>query len=241
MRVAIVEDEAVVARRLERAVRAILDEELTSLVVLDGLPAALAHVRARALDLVFLDLDLSGRDGFGLLAESVAAPFQTIVVSAKDDQALRAFEYGVTDFVAKPWTEKRLARAIERARGRGPAVPSRAARLAVRRGGAVELVDVARVRAIRGAGDYTELVLSDGTTRLHEKTLEQLERLLPERFARAHRSWIVNLDAVESWSPAPGGRATLRMGGAAVPVGRTYRRALLARLDPRAERPDDTG
>jgi DNA-binding LytR/AlgR family response regulator len=233
MRIAIVEDEPPVARRLARALRRILPDGIEDLRILPTLASALEQVRSEPLDLVFLDLDLHGRSGFELLAEASAARFQTVVVSAHDDQAIRAFDHGVVDFVTKPWTDERLQLAVERALGRATA-PRSAARLAIRVAGRVELVELDRVLAIRGADDYAELVLDDRSTRLSEKTLSALERVLPPRFLRVHRSWIVNLDRVRSWGAAPGGRATLDVGGAAVPIGRSYRKLALARLSTRA-------
>ncbi len=234
MRVAIVEDEAIVARRLERVVRAALGERLRDLVTLATLADAREHLRTVPLDLVFLDLNLNGRDGFELLAEAAASGFQTVIVSAYDDQAIRAFEFGVTDFVAKPWTDERVGRAIARVLGREPLEAGRAARLAVRHAGAIELIEIDRVVAVRGADDYAELCLEGGVTRLHEKTLNDLERMLPAGFARVHRSWIVNLERVRGWEPEPGGRATLGLGDVRVPVGRTYRAAVVARLEASA-------
>lgn len=230
VRIGIVEDEAPIARRLERSVRAILDSRVESLTVLPSLAAATEFVRSERLDLVFLDLNLDGRDGFQLLAEAAAARFRTVVVSAHEDQAIRAFEFGVTDFVGKPWTEARLRRAIERATGRGDPATHRARRLASRAGGRIELIEVERVLAVRGADDYSELCLDDGTRRLHEKTLAGLEEILPETFLRVHRSWIVDLARVRSWWPEPGGRAGLEVGELRVPVGRSHRRVTVERL-----------
>jgi len=230
MRIAIVEDEAPIARRLERAVRAYLGEGVASLAILPTLAAAVEHVRSQPLDLVFLDLNVGGRDGYRLLAEAAASRFRTIVVSAHEDQAIRAFELGVTDFVPKPWSEARLQLAIDRATGSAAAPSERALRLSVRTGGGIELVELERVVAIRGADDYSELMLVDGETRLHERSLTDLERVLPDGFMRVHRSWIVRLDRVRGWEPRPGGRAVLTLDGTSVPVGRTYRRAVLERL-----------
>ena len=235
MRIAIVEDEATVARHLERAVRAALAEGAQEIAILPTFTAALDHMRSQSPDLVFLDLNLNGRDGFGLLGEAVASRFQTIVVSAHEEQAIRAFEYGVADFVPKPWTEGRLRLAIERALGRRDPEVGQAALLAVRRAGVVELVELRRVHALRGADDYAEVVLDDGSTRLHAKTLAALARTLPGQFTRTHRSWIVNLDHVRGWAPAPGGRALLMLGRGSVPVGRTYRAAVVARLAARSD------
>ncbi|MDX1643027.1 MAG: response regulator, partial [Thermoanaerobaculia bacterium] len=104
MRILIVEDEAIVARRLRRLVEAILGERLQAIRVAATLREGLEHVRNRTIDLLFLDLDLGGKDGFRVLTEAVTGPFHTIVVSARTEEAIRAFELGVTDFVAKPYT-----------------------------------------------------------------------------------------------------------------------------------------
>ena len=106
----------------------------------------------------------------------------------------------------------------------------RVERLEVRSGGRVELIELARVVAFRGADDYAEVLLEDGSRRLHECTLSRLERSLPPGFLRVHRSWIVSLARVREWSSQPGGRAMLDAGVVVVPVGRTYRRAALERL-----------
>jgi two-component system response regulator LytT len=114
MDVVIVEDEEIVARRLQRLVTTILGARLRSVRVLATLSDGLAHVGEHPIDLLFLDLDLGGRDGFRMLTEAVAGSFHTIVVSARTEEAIRAFEIGVTDFVAKPYTEERLRKAIDR-------------------------------------------------------------------------------------------------------------------------------
>ena len=96
--------------------------------------------------------------------------------------------------------------------------------------GAIEFVELDDVHAIRGADDYAELLMAGGARRLHEKTLAELERLLPEWFLRTHRSWIVNLRHVQRAASVPGGRARLAVGTVEVPVGRSYKSVVLRRL-----------
>ena len=88
MRVLVVEDEAVVARRLRRLVGEILGAELERLDVIDHLGDAIDRVFETPYDLVFLDLALHGDDGFELLRHAVSGAFHTIVVSAHTDRAL---------------------------------------------------------------------------------------------------------------------------------------------------------
>jgi DNA-binding LytR/AlgR family response regulator len=225
MNIAIVEDESVVARRLERMVRGVIAD--ANINVAPSFGSALELLRVRSIDLLFLDLNLHGKDGFRLLEEAAAAPFQTIVVSAHQEQALRAFEYGVTDFVAKPWSAERLRLAIDRAAAREP--QQRARMLVVRKGRELRTIPIASIVYVRGADDYAELHLADGSVHLHEKSLSALEALLPETFVRVHRSYIANAAKAHALRTAP--RPALVMEDESlVPVGRMYRDAVRARL-----------
>jgi DNA-binding LytR/AlgR family response regulator len=222
MRIAIVEDEAVVARRLERMVRGFAGDA-AAIEVAPSLDAA-AEIIKRPLDLLFLDLNLNGRDGFALLEEAAASRFETVVVSAHHDQALRAFDYGVTDFVTKPWSEERLRTAFARATGREH--HGRASKLVIRKGRELRTIDVSEVLYIRGADDYSEVHVSDGTVHLHEKSLSALESLLPHDFARVHRSYIANLERVRGVQS----NAIVLDDGSVIPVGRASRQAIRERL-----------
>ena len=223
MKIAIVEDEAVVARRLERMVRDIVGLQ-ASIDVAPSLSAA-RTLMTRPVDLLFLDLNLNGSDGFQLLEEAAASPFQTVVVSAHLDQALRAFDYGVADFVAKPWTAERLRTAVERATAER--VPNGRARcVVVRKGRELRTIRVDDIVFIRGADDYSELHLADESVHLHEKSLTALESLLPATFARVHRSYIANLDRVRGVRAA----ALVFDDDSVVPVGRVYRDAVRERV-----------
>jgi len=227
MRMAIVEDEAVVARRLARMLGEIAGAG--DIEVATSLADARELIQSRRIDLLFLDLNLSGEDGFRLLEEAAAAPFQTIVVSAHHDQALRAFEYGVTDFVAKPWSAERLRMAVDRAVRRDSASRGLTRQLVVRRRNETRVIDIAQIVYVRGADDYSELRLADGSEHLHEKSLAALESLMPGDFARVHRSYIANLARATGLRTSP--RDALVMDeGSLVPIGRVYRAAVRERL-----------
>jgi DNA-binding LytR/AlgR family response regulator len=226
MRIAIVEDETMVARRLERMVRDIAGGDAESIECVTALDDALAIVAGGRVDLLFLDLNLNGRNGFRLLEEAVAAPFQTVVVSAHHEQALRAFEYGVTDFVAKPFSEERLRKAVDRALGRDGIARGRTRCLAVRKGREVRTIPIDRIAFIRGADDFSELHLDDGSSHLHQKTLAALEALLPEPFVRIHRSYIANLARARGLRAA----SLVLEDGRLLPIGRSYREGVRAGL-----------
>jgi DNA-binding LytR/AlgR family response regulator len=227
--VLIVEDEPLIARRIERMIRDILGDRLKRIDCAPDLDSAMARIRSGDITLLLLDLNLSGQDGFDVLHRAVAESFDTIVVSANTDRAIEAFELGVIDFVPKPFTADRLAKALDRVALRN-SQESRIRFLAVSLAGRIELVPIASVIAVHGDDDYSSIETLDGRRHLHRKTLASLERLLPGNFERVHRSHIVNLLHVESiLTPAAGGRAVRLANGTLVPVGRSYAKALAAR------------
>lgn len=231
MRVMIVEDEPLLARRLERFCREILGERLEAIRIATLLSEASARLDESPVDLLLLDLNLHGRDGMELLASSVAGSFHTIIVSANTDQALRAFEYGVIDFVPKPFSRERLAQALQRVTERGARAAGAAKFLAVRKFGRVELVPIDRILYVEGAGAYAELVLADGRRELHDKTLEKLHALLPPVFERIHKSYLVRWNAVKALHAREGSHYEVELNnGLRLPVGRTRYRELREKL-----------
>lgn len=211
MRVLIVEDEEMVARRLERLLSHLLEERSVTITRVGSIREANERIEEGHVDLLFLDLNLHGKSGFQLLGDVVSRPFQTIIVSAHEEQALRAFEYGVTDFVPKPFTEARLRKAIDRVFVRDESDRAAMRFLAVRRGGDVRPIPIDEVVFIQGAGDYSEIHCQNGSTHLHDKSLTALEHLLPSNFVRVHRSFVANLRYVEKLRSEPGSRYILHM------------------------------
>lgn len=221
MRILIVEDETMVARRIEMFCRRILGDRLEWLRVSETRDAAQSTLAEAPIDVLLLDLNLGGHDGMALLDLNVAGSFHTIIVSANTEHALAAFERGVIDFVAKPFSEQRLAEALRRVTEPGGRSPHAARFLAVRKQGRIELVSIDEVLYVQGADDCSELVLVDGRRHLHDKTLQQLEALLPPVFERIHRSYLVRLSAVKALHAHEGSRYEAELkNGVLLPVSR---------------------
>src|SRR5262249_43118490 len=145
MRVLIVEDEPLVSRRLAQFCRRILGDRLEWLGTTETFDAAQVTLTETPIDVLLLDLNLGGSKGMELLDANVAGSFHTIIVSANTEFALQAYEHGVIDFVAKPFSEERLAEAFRRAGEPGGRSPHPARYLAVRKPGRVELVPIESV------------------------------------------------------------------------------------------------
>ncbi len=206
MIVVVVEDEPLIASRIERMTRELLGEKLTRILVLHSLADAQNYLFSHPVDLLLLDLNLHGRDGFELLKQAISGSFHTIIISAYTDQAIRAFEYGVLDFIAKPFTAARLGKALARLDRAAEENACPAKYMAVRKNRRLLLIEVDRIVYIRGAGIYSEIFLQDGTSEIHDKTLTRLEAVLPSSFVRIHKSHIVNIRYVQSFSALGGSR-----------------------------------
>jgi len=166
MHILIVEDESRIAKRVERMTRAIFGNALQSLKHIDNLQEALLFIESCTLDLVLLDLNLNGANGFDLLTTAVSKSFHTIVISANQDQAITAFEYGVLDFVPKPFNRSRLEQALKRTITKEKFETKTVKLLAVKKRQRIQLVPIQDVLYIRGAGAYTELFLVHGKKEL---------------------------------------------------------------------------
>ncbi|MEP3210027.1 MAG: LytTR family DNA-binding domain-containing protein [Maribacter sp.] len=230
MNILIVEDESRIAKRIERLTRAIFGNALQSLKHIDNLSEALQFIENSTLDLVLLDLNLNGDNGFDLLKTAVSQSFHTIVISAYKDQAITAFEHGVLDFVPKPFNRERLEQALQRTITKAKIESSAIKFLAVKKRHRIQLIPITEVVYIKGAGVYTELFLTDGHKELHDKSLEKLEQLLSPAFERIHKSYLVKLSEIKEIVVRSGSkyRAELK-NGERVPIGRTKYKDLKAR------------
>ncbi len=231
MRLVIIEDEARIARRLERLTRELLNDPLTTITICESLAEGLHFIQNNAVDVLLLDLNLNGEDGFQLLKTVVSETFHTIIVSAYTEKAITAFAYGVLDFVPKPFDENRLAQAFLRLTTAGKTAAHGIQFLAVKKNGVVALINIEELRYIKGAGIYTELHLKNGKREIHDKSLEKLEQLLPGTFERIHKSYIVPVFQVQEIIIHSGSKyfAVLKT-GEILPIGRTRYKNLKNKL-----------
>jgi two-component system response regulator LytT len=231
MDILIVEDEALAARRLKRMVEELLGGQAASITVKNTLSEADAYLTGNPVDLVLLDLNLNGESGFELLKRLAAGSFHTIIVSASLDQAVTAFEYGVLDFVAKPFDRERLKKALDRLGAAQSSGPSGLKYLSVKSLGAVRLIPLGSVRFFKGADDYVEIHLNDGSFELYGKSLDALMQLLPPHYCRTHKSYIADFRAAKRIRVHGGGKYELELqDGTMIPVSRTQYQAIQERL-----------
>ena len=227
MRLLIVEDEHSVAQRLIRLSTEILEQGSVKIKHFSNLDDANDYLASHTIDLLMLDLNLQGRDGFTLLKQSVAGSFHTIVVSANFDRAIEAFEYGVLDFVAKPFTKARLQKALERFTSGKKEESTHTRFVSVKKTHEIKVIPLQDVEYVKAADCYSELYLTNGEVHLHDKSLNQLEAILPPTFERVHRSYISRMNRVTSIKQSSGPTFELILEcGFHVPVSRSKAKAI---------------
>jgi two-component system, LytTR family, response regulator LytT len=217
----IVEDEEPIADDLRAICARILREKPQSIHQVLRLEDAVEYINRHPIDVLLLDLNLSGKDGFELLKRAVSYSFHTIVISANINRALEAFEYGVVDFIPKPYNEQRIRKALDRLRHLATVQDHPLKYLAIRKHGNLRLICLEEIEYIAGAGAYAEVSLKDGRKELHDKTLNELEKILPPRFYRIHKSTIVDVQAITSLKIRGGGDYRVELNsGTVLPVSR---------------------
>jgi two-component system, LytTR family, response regulator len=207
LRVLIVDDEPLARRGVSLRLKSVPDIEIVGECG-DG-KQAVETILELAPDVVFLDIQMPGMDGFDVLAALPAENLPAVIfLTAYEQHALRAFEVHALDYLLKPVDDERFASAVVRARTllQGATktqltdrilsmLESQAKRYAshfiVRTGTRIQIVLVEDTAWIAAAGDYTELH-AHGRSHLLRESMNSLEkRLDPAAFLRIHRSRIV--------------------------------------------------
>jgi two-component system LytT family response regulator len=245
IRVLIVDDEAPARERLRRFLQAVQEVEILG-EAQNGIQAV-EMIEAECPDLVLLDIQMPGLDGFGVL-ETLHQPPPIIFVTAYDEYAIRAFEVNALDYLLKPFSQERLEEAIQRVTisERGDDFTNKFAsllatladrehyitRLAVWDRSNIRLLEVDEVDWIGVEGKETIVHIGEAFYPVRHTLAELEKKLNPKRFYRAHRSAIVNLDRVTEIIPWFKGTHKLRLStGVEVDLSRTRARQLKKLLD----------
>lgn len=227
MHILIIEDEAMIARRILRMTQAYYGDSVQTINHCAFLSEGQDFINCHEVDLLLLDLNLNGEDGFEVLKNLATQPFHTIIISAYKEKAITAFEYGVLDFVPKPFNENRLHQAFARVTNKNDAPVNHLKYLAIQKKGRQHLIDIQEVQFIQGARIYTEIYLKNGQKEIHNKSLDKLAQLLPDSFERIHKSYLADMTQVTEILAASGGKYTVILkDGQQLPVSRSKYKAL---------------
>jgi two-component system, LytTR family, response regulator len=205
IRTIIVDDESLAIAELEAMLS--LHPNVAVIGTTTRASEAIPLIDSRKPDLLFLDINMPGMNGFELLEQLEETP-RVIFVTAYDDYAIRAFEVNALDYLLKPVNPSRLADALKRletsiARPAADSVEKLTLdkRIFIKDGEKCYFVPLSDIYLLESEGNYVKVYFGDKQPLLH-KSLTYLEnRLPPSVFFRANRQYIFNLNFVKKIDP----------------------------------------
>ena len=208
---------------------------------------AIDSVRRLAPDVVLLDIDLPETTGIEVVRHYGVERFPAaIFIAGHERYAAEAFQVNAFDYIVKPFTDQRLRAALDRVRrhlrrdhfqdlserlevllAEVRDARNYPQRLWIRSRGQVLIVNVTEIEWVEADAKYSCLHTRDATHRLRESISRIEARLDPTRFARIHRSAIVNLDRVVGVFSSDGSPSVVLKDGTRIPMSRSHKLRVL--------------
>lgn len=242
MRVLIADDEALARRRVREMLRG--DPDVDVVGECSNGSETLEAIASLKPDLIFLDIQMPGTSGIDVASSFQAALNPLVIfVTAHDQYAVRAFEIDAVDYLLKPFDRERFEQTLERAKtafrtqrdgqanqeilsllGELRSRPQYLDRLMIRNNDRVIIIKTEDIEWIEAQGNYIRIHFGKQSSLMRETLGNLAAQLDPKRFARIHRSQIVNIDHIlelQPWSHREY-RVVLR-NGTQLTLSRTYR------------------
>ena len=220
MKALLIDDERLARSELRRLLKAHAAIEIVGEAT-DG-EDAMEKIEALRPELIFLDVQMPGGDGFSLL-EKLEPPLPLVIfTTAYDEFAVKAFEFNALDYLLKPVDPNRLVAALEKLRAHpvaGEASAEHRTRLGaddkvfVREGERCWFVPVKNIRLLESEGNYTRVHFDDQKPQLFRSLTAMEERLDSKQFFRTNRKQVINLSWVDGIEPWFSGGLLVRLKG----------------------------
>lgn len=246
IRTLIVDDEPLARERIKRFLASERDLELVGEAA-NG-REAVACILALKPDLVFLDIQITEPDGFGVVeAVGIEQMPAVIFVTAYDRYALQAFDVNALDYLLKPYNRERFRKAVERARAHLSNAPTgelnerllsllenfkteprHLERLMIKSTGRVFFLRTEEIDWIEAEGNYLRLHVGRDAHLLRETMNRLAAKLDNDKFLRIHRSSLVNIERIKELQPLfSGDYVVILRDGQQLTLSRSYRDKLL--------------
>lgn len=193
---------------------------------------AFNYLQKEQVDLVFLDVEMPGMSGIELVKNLDKRPI-IILITAKKEYAIEAFELNVVDYIVKPVTLARFMVAVSRAKElfeskdeKIDVAEKEMDYIFIKNKSALTKIKIADIIYLQALGDYVNIYTLDKRFTIHI-TLSGIEKKLPvDKFYRVHRSFIAALDQIDSIE-----ETTAYIKKNPIPIGEQYKQTLLRKLN----------
>jgi two-component system, LytTR family, response regulator len=211
----IIEDEPLAQTLLEQHLQQLKGYEL--LGKFENPIQALDIIQEKRIDVIFLDINMPGMSGLGLLQTFTDYRPHVVFTTAYPEYAIDAFDYNVVDYLVKPISFERFVKAINKVKDRmilanfkspnGSNNTNEAVNHDIKANFIWVKVDKKQMKVyesdiiyIEGMGDYLKIHLVNKTLITHTTMSSLIELLDPKEFVRVHKSYIVRLGAIKSYT-----------------------------------------
>jgi two-component system LytT family response regulator len=243
---AIIVDDEKRARETIGSLLKLYCKTVTVVAEAENIDLAEKAIETHSPDLVFLDIDMPGGNGFELLKKYKTLPFKLIFITAYNDFAVKAFRFSALDYILKPVNPDDLVAAVNKAEtlidkenlnqklqifiSNMENMSLDVKKIVLKTSDSIHIVNVNDIIRCEADRNYSSFFLAGGKTILVSTTLKDYDELLSSfRFLRVHQSHLVNLNHIERYEKKDGGCIIMK-DGSVVPVSVRKKEELLSLL-----------
>lgn len=221
----ILEDEPLALERVKSYVQKL--PFLNLLNTFDNGMDGLVFLRSNSVDLVFLDINISGLSGIQLLETSIIKS-QVIITTAYHEYALKGYEFNVADYLLKPFTFERFVQAVAKAQDNlvKKIITEEKKFIFIKTEYRLEKIILSDVIYIEGMRDYRKINTIDKKI-MTLQTFKELEQEIPTHIiCRVHKSYMVAIDKIDSIE-----KDTIRIKDVEIPISETYKKHFFEQIN----------
>ncbi|WP_290796159.1 LytR/AlgR family response regulator transcription factor [Flavihumibacter sp. UBA7668] len=187
---------------------------------------AIPFLSENAVDVLFLDIEMPGANGFSLLDQMQYQP-QVILTTSKTEYAFDAFEYSVIDFLRKPFSYQRFIQSLDKLKpvNEKKEEVEEMSHVFIKSDGKLIRLNNDDILYIESMGDYVKFITNDKKIISHNTIKALTEKINPDVFCKVHRSYIINMNKISDIRDN-----TLYIANAKIPVSKANRSTVMSRI-----------
>jgi DNA-binding LytR/AlgR family response regulator len=204
------------------------NDELNLVHVCDNAKDAYKILQQGGIDLAFLDIEMPNMTGLELVESLINTLPQVIFITSNPNHAVKAFEYGLVDYIMKPLTLPRFLKAVQKAQAnlKKPILDSQTPDdIYVKSDGNIIRIKLNQIDYVEALSDYVIIHAAEKRVVVHSTMKNMEQRLHINDFVRVHRSFIVHINKIDTLT---GNNLIVR--NKEIPIGASYKNALLEKL-----------